>query len=1638
MSLISATPPINPQFSQTQFKIDNFLTSLQQNAYQSIGSDLKKLIKDYLLDSDCSDDLEIAKLILHIVIIDPSKGSNEHIAFFRALITSQRDDILVTVNKLLSIVKSGLGQVLFQCAKTQKIEYYSFQTLADMINVFETLIPHLPNPCPILDLFPPYDQGGKELLAQITKKPAEMAKQLVKMQSAPITNLTVQPVKWTLQDLFLQQGDFNQLKSNSIQYLSSLEDNRRLQMSDYLAFFKIFQKDPRFKCLTPIEKSGLLLLILISTTEENKPITIKPTIDDLCELMNEAVEIHNECGDEILIQFCLAPDLLNRTTFPELLKVLKHLKFIYLQGALLDKVDALLKVFSAGKKKIGELAQDLELLSPMEKSPEIHDEVDLETLAKRFNGTIPDPNVLFPLSKERVQKINDQYLIVKKYCSQWAQLNINELAYQANIISMRVKNSTANSEDIAKLVAIGRLGMRITLKDCPFITQVWAVLAALDHENGCIGQIQTGEGKTYIAVLKCFVLSMIHDGQGHIISSDHILAKRDQAKCEKFFKPFGISTSHICDSFPDASRFQARILYGTATDFEFALMREMMDGSILFPDWARTKNDLFPWVEVDEVDNLSIDTTMNGARLGAPSEATFDWVYAPILKFIKENSDPNGMVEFTNKKIEALREYLKKYMDGKFASQVIALTDIRLKGWMIAAYEALFRKREKIDYLVGWSESSKGAKVRSIQIVDFENTGRIMHGSRWCGGVHEFVEAKHGLEIERESIVPISMSHPVLYQNYARKFGVTGTNGGQVERDETEQIYGIPSFDVPTHRSPKRVDLPTSLCETDSNHLEAIYQKIDSCIKQKRPVLVLCETIEETERLGKLLEERKVGFELLNENQKKKEEEILEKAGLPGAVTIATNTAGRGTDIKPSEESLRQGGLHVILANYPASERVEKQARGRAGRQGQPGSSEMILSIQKLIENDKNFIGKDNTQRLEMLQQKRMARAIMQRETHISFANLERFNFKFVKMFYQRLNRFQRNLEHESSLDRLAKFLNARRVNNTVRKDYSKLGAKKRLIAKEAEKLLTNLTSDCTTHWKVLLRQVAKKVKDETINFFANDFLSQATTIIHTSCSSPSLSSEQLVVLAMISSNGNVKKFIIELNRLLKESKNEIIKVQKEIEQLFLDSQSQWNYLLDLSGSGVIAYLNEITQYDLTPLETDSQFSDLYKALKDKRKVSWNLGSDFDSDSLHQTQKDRLPGSFGRDKEGFEFDWKEDEESIQATGAKGIQGFQGNSWIGNPPFDASTYNFESESKSAYEVPDVDVEVPQFVPGTLPRPPKEGIKIGLRNFGNTCWLNSTIQFIACTSFYDEMLIQPVADDHKRLQALLRYVVFNLRSGKEVPDNFLRAFLKEIKKLFPSININGQNDAPEFLAQLTRLLSWKPVVGTPQEMAKMNAAGDFPQLGISFLPKEKLPAGWGKFPRINDCQSQLEVTIQDQAIKTLDLASLIEDRGDRDVYLEKINPAANDDPKQITYLTGTTTHLLQLPVSIMVYVKRFFSNSIGSNRQKIKAPIQLDKDGCLTLQRYQAIFEQESKGRATQLVPKESRKYRVGAAIVHIGDKIESGHYICLQRAENGQLFQFSDEDLSPLDDPQTFGNMGLFLRLDLVVDKRKLN
>ncbi|MBS4165479.1 Uncharacterized protein NEOC65_000539 [Neochlamydia sp. AcF65] len=1166
---ISMLPAVN--FPHYDF--NHYLTPLHHEILQECNSPLKRHIRYNLLSSTLKVDIKIAKLSLDI--LNQSSKSCREITekILYVIITEGKNNIREILKKLTKIFAMKGEQALGTCVDMQ--ENFSLPVILEAIEAFYQITLLTTAPLSSISHFPPYEAAIRKLGLKLKNQPNNLEKinsiaPFKKQEHQPPAPL-LKTVPANLLNALEKSFSLPHLIQTAISYLDFSLEKNQVEIETYKSFFSKVKKDSK---LNESSKVALIKITILASRRKDSWGEKELCLAELEEILAEAQHIYEKWGEETLQIFYEATRVHFSIRLEHIIHIFKHMHILAEDLQIAEQAFELLDCYSNCQLSPDQFLEKLEQLAPTTPMNAAILEKDIKNVLVRFKKD--DGHVHFCLPDVHLKTITKQFSLIQGLCHKWKHLQLEELISLAHKIRFHPQ---PNYSDILKIMAIGHLALKIKFQIELHSIQTLTVLGLLAHETSCIAQVKTGEGKSLIVTLLAFVLAM-QNKSVHVISSSQNLARRDQQQAAKFFNIFAISSSHICKNEPEANSFKANILYGTATDFEFAVMREMLYFKPLFPQ--HSEHNLFKrfnYAIIDELDNLTIDTAANSARLGNAAEIHFNWVYKPIFAFVKANYTKSL---FKDESLQQLKEFLKEYSNGKFSSQVHQLGNRQLKNWLKSAFKALFVLQENIDYVV---DAKSGEDKKKILIVDAINTGRIHKHSRWSHGLHEFVEIKHSISPAKETITPISLSHPAFYEMYNCLYGLTGTLGSQIERETLRKIYQVETFDVPTQKPVLRKDFPLVAVDTNELHLQTIIEKIQQFKQTNRPLLVLCPTIHASKVLGEMLIKNNISHRMLNEIQTEKEEDILAVAGLPGALTIATNNAGRGTDIRLDPESLERGGLHVILTFYPNSDRVEYQARGRAGRQGQKGSSEIIISLENLPHLLK-CMQKIEVPRHEFIEHclhyQRMREANFLKHEQIFQAEIERYCYTLVQEFFTFLHSFNALCNNEQILEKWADTLKNQKISKNHSPDIHTLSPTEQLIVKDILKLLQVDQAE-QEQWKNLLKQIGAYIQAQILHTWSVKVYKKFSEM-----------SGQLKIQEMIRAQEEVDWFI----KIEKEDKNEeasntlnkqiscirndkLALLKEEIKKLFEHHMALWKKYQDSSGLFFIEYIREMAKVSL-------------------------------------------------------------------------------------------------------------------------------------------------------------------------------------------------------------------------------------------------------------------------------------------------------------------------------------------------------------------------------------------------------------------------------------------------------------------------
>ncbi|MDR3326286.1 MAG: preprotein translocase subunit SecA [Rhodospirillaceae bacterium] len=580
-------------------------------------------------------------------------------------------------------------------------------------------------------------------------------------------------------------------------------------------------------------------------------------------------------------------------------------------------------------------------------------------IAQRFFGTT---------SNRLLKKFNAQVTAINDIEHEFQILSDDELRDRTSLLRDFLLKGKTENDILIEAFAIVREAAKRTLGQRHFDSQL---LGGLVLHKGMIAEMRTGEGKTLVSTLAAYLNAISGNGV-HIVTVNDYLSKRDSEWMGQVFRFLGLSVGVIVHDLNDVDRkkaYSSDITYGTNNEFGFDYLRDNM--KFRFEEMVQRS---FNFAIVDEVDSILIDESRTPLIISGPTEDNSD-LYLKINRLIPqllfedfEKDEKIRAVTLTEAGVEHIESLL---IDAGFLNNgnLYDIQNINLVHHVNQALRAHKLFTNDVDYIV---------KDNKVVIVD-EFTGRMMEGRRYSEGLHQALEAKESVAIQNENQTLASITFQNYFRLYPKLSGMTGT--AMTEASEFSEIYNLNVVDIPTNLPVLRKDADDEIYRTKDEKFDAIVNLICDCYKRRQPVLVGTVSIEKSEILSKFLKKKKVPHEILNARHHEREAYIVSLAGIPGAVTIATNMAGRGTDIqlggnldmrirheldtvnneiertnkteiikleveKAKKEALAAGGLFVIGTERHESRRIDNQLRGRSGRQGDPGISKFFLSLE--------------------------------------------------------------------------------------------------------------------------------------------------------------------------------------------------------------------------------------------------------------------------------------------------------------------------------------------------------------------------------------------------------------------------------------------------------------------------------------------------------------------------------------------------------------------------------------------------------------------------------------------------------------------------------------------------------------------
>lgn len=503
-----------------------------------------------------------------------------------------------------------------------------------------------------------------------------------------------------------------------------------------------------------------------------------------------------------------------------------------------------------------------------------------------------------------------------------------ELQAQTAIFKQKIKSGATPGDILPEAFAVVREASRRVMNMRHFDVQI---LGGLVLHSGKISEMKTGEGKTLTATLALYLNAL--SGRGaHLVTVNDYLAERDSHEMGKLYTWLGLTVGCITANMDDDDRkaaYQADITYGTNNEFAFDYLRDNMKFDL--NDYVQREHH---FCIVDEVDSILIDEARTPLLISGPSEGDTH-LYSVVDKVIPQlQKDLHYTVDEKARSSVLTEAGIIRVQEIMKIGNLYDIRNIETLHHVNQSLRAHTLFKNEVDYVI---------RDGKIIIVD-EFTGRMKEGSRWSDGLHQAVEAKEGVDVKSENQTLASITFQNYFRLYGKLSGMTGT--ADTEAEEFMKIYSLEVVVVPTNVPMLRDDQPDVVYASRKAKYEAVAKLIEECNKKGQPVLVGTISIESSELISNFLSSKGIKHEVLNAKNHAREAEIVANAGQKGGVTIATNMAGRGTDIKLTAETKTLGGLFIIGTERHESRRIDNQLRGRSGRQGDPGKSKFFLSLE--------------------------------------------------------------------------------------------------------------------------------------------------------------------------------------------------------------------------------------------------------------------------------------------------------------------------------------------------------------------------------------------------------------------------------------------------------------------------------------------------------------------------------------------------------------------------------------------------------------------------------------------------------------------------------------------------------------------
>lgn len=638
--------------------------------------------------------------------------------------------------------------------------------------------------------------------------------------------------------------------------------------------------------------------------------------------------------------------------------------------------------------------------------------------------------------------------------------------------------SPSHRDSIAKVLAVLSVLCQTVYNVTPYDEQLVAVIELL---RGRIVEQKTGEGKTLVAAIASVFAALLGEST-HVVTTNEYLATRDGLFTQKLAEQMGIEVGIVRNQMETHAKqiaYQAPIVYTTHQILGFDYLRDH-----LVVDAQQKVQTTFNRVIVDEADNILIDDARTPLIISDSEDTTVDSkhdIYC-VNHVLSQLTKQDVIVDLKHQSVQLTENALVRVNRALNVSSIYDPEHIALQQLVTMGLQAHFLKEKDVDYLVvdAHTDPLTGEeKPASIELID-ASTGRVLEGRRYSDGLHAAIEAKEGLLVQEETDTVAQITYQEFFNLYPKRAGMTGT--AHPEDDEFYDVYGLLVSTIPTHKPVIREDKADHLFTTTEDKFIAVAAEVAHTYQVGQPILVGTASVEDSEQVSHLLTKRGIPHEVLNALNHAREAEIVAKAGQKGAVTIATNMAGRGTDIQLGEGVAALGGLYVLGTSHNRSKRIDDQLRGRSGRQGQPGKSCFYVSLED--ESIQAFA----TERVKTVLKKQIALAGDELVLDGRYG---------TKRLRQQLANLQTETSQFDSESRKTTFRFANITGHYRDQVYT---LRDTLLAKSMSSIFDNLESSLATSYLWL----------EYLNYIKDPSRTNLNLVYTTSCTFPSWSKEQV------------------------------------------------------------------------------------------------------------------------------------------------------------------------------------------------------------------------------------------------------------------------------------------------------------------------------------------------------------------------------------------------------------------------------------------------------------------------------------------------------------------------------------------------